>query len=1017
MIMIMCAEIKKFLLALPLVAGLCVFVAKSPSAAEFESVTDYYASLEKLDYKKMSPYVAEIIDRIDKKADKAFSSSDISSSLQILTDAANGSANWSTRDEKVWKNYKTTWWGMGDSYIEDISEDLKRKVKKRMADGYLTSDEGKAILDLTSQLVSIGSVRVSEALQYDKKLSKNEKRRARQERKITKGTAAALEVISGSDCPTVDLIRAKYQAGCWSCLIVEKLSSAFMTAASKAYSLSQKAGLILLGIGTMLWFAFWGLRNVSSLTQLEPGNILNELIKFGFKVALAYTFIVLGLRMVGTYFINPIMGLGAKIAEAYWDKEFEPYLEDYNWETQIDVGGLSEEEQQKLREQHAANVAQANKEKASQSLDMAKLQLSTMNEEERQKNLEEINNAARKVSISKVPQFVIYPTTGSISSEFGRREYSGCKLHAGLDISAKVGTPVVAAFDGVIGRAGWENPNNKGQGYGLRLYIQHPGNWQTVYAHLNSIVVKSGDPVRKGNIIAYTGDTGRSGGPHLHFEIRTPENRPVDPVGIADGEVNAVDYVGSRNECNNPYGRKQTRGQVSPNITPIPLSGDYVYGSEASSSGSAPDYSSLVMSVPPITYTGPTDIMSKAVMNSILGATKAIGDITSENMVLGDAIMCYASLDNGGAWHPFGHVVTNFWMWFEGMFIWCTGMLLTIAVAYYLLDLSFKIGFAVVALPIVVGLWPFDLTKDKFSICISIIAKSAATFAFLAMTTTFTVQLTDAVYSYEDADATVEEDPNAPKGLAKLYEIYDRATKADANLLKMSEAEREADINYAASKLAVFSTTFVLLLFAFLYSFKLVQATVPDLVNKFFPDKAFGNQQPMHHWATAASKWVKDQAMKPVGWARDAALYQGGKLAQNAVGKAVGGITGGVRSLAGKGKGDAKTVGGMAARGVGGAAQGAGAAMEGVGKGLQNVGRAAQGLNAVVPGLGSVVGGAISAAGHATQAAGKAAKAVGKAAKQAGDAVDKSYNEFATRNKKDDNATKPESKNNEGGGK
>ena len=128
---------------------------------------------------------------------------------------------------------------MGDAYIEDISEDLKRKVKKRMADGYLTSDEGKAILDLTSQLVSIGSVRVSEALQYDKKLSTNEQRRARLERKITKGTAAALEVISGSDCPTVDLIRAKYQAGCWSCLIVDKLYSAFMSAASKAYSLSQ----------------------------------------------------------------------------------------------------------------------------------------------------------------------------------------------------------------------------------------------------------------------------------------------------------------------------------------------------------------------------------------------------------------------------------------------------------------------------------------------------------------------------------------------------------------------------------------------------------------------------------------------------------------------------------------------------------------------------------------------------------------------------------------------------------
>ena len=795
------------------------------------------------------------------------------------------------------------------------------------------------------------------------------------------------------DCPTVNIIRAKYQSGCWSCLVVEKLSSAFMTAASKAYTLSQKAGLVLLGVGAMLWFVFWGLRNVSSLTQLEPGNILNELIKFGFKVALAYTFIVLGLPMLSKYFINPIMGVGAKIAETYWEPEkIKPYTENYDWESMLDLGGLSEAEQKTAKEQHAANVQIAEREKASQSLSMARLDVASMNEEERQQNLEEINAAARKVSISGVPQFITYPTTGTISSEFGRREYSGCRLHAGVDIAATVGTPVVASFDGTVGRAGWQDPSNPKRGYGLRLYIQHPGGWQTVYAHLSSIVVKSGDPVRKGNIIGYTGNTGSSGGPHLHFEIHTPQNRPVDPVGVADGVVNAVDYVGTRNECNNPYGMDQTRGQVSPNITPIPLSGSYLYGSQATPSNSrsaasasgASAYNSLAVSVPSVSYSGPTDIMSDAIMNSILGATKAIGDITSENMILGDVIMCYATLNNGGAWHPFGHTVTNFWMWFEGIFIWCTGMLLTLAVAYYLVDISFKIGFAVIAFPITVGLWPFEITKDKVFVCISIIAKSAAIFAFLAITTTFTVQLTDAVYSYEDDESsTISTDPNAPQGLAKLYEIYDRATMLDQKMTTATNATIETDIRYASQKLAIFSTTFVLLLFAFLYSFKLVQSTVPSLVNKFFPDKAFGNQQPMHHWATAATKWVKDQAMKPVGWARDAALYQGGRFAKNVAGKAVGGVTGSVRALAGKGKGDAKTVGGMATRGVGNITKGVGKVMSAVG---------------------------LKTAGAAVQNAGQKVK-------NAGNQIDKSYNEFATRNKKDETNGKTDGSKKEGGGK
>lgn len=767
---------------------------------------------------------------------------------------------------------------------------------------------------------------------------------------------SALTSFETDDCPTVDIIRAKYQAGCWSCLVVEKLSSAFMTAASKAYSLSQRAGLILLGLGSVLWLLIWGLRNVSSLTQLEPGNILNELIKFGFKVALAYIFITLGLRMVSTYFINPIMGLGAKIAETYWDKEkIKPYTQEYDWELT--------DEQYKEIDNVGVTVNPAQEDLVPQEMsaeDKAKLELAQQKAED-----------FAKVDI---PNFIIPPVfEGWLTSPTGCRyhpvtgKYSN---HKGLDIGTqgRVGGKIVATGPGKIYYA------SQPSGAGNYAKIIHEGGWTSQYFHMlpqSAQLHRNGSDVAQGEVIGFVGTTGRSTGPHLHFEIKKG-SRWVDPLYLLRKTVKYVDGAcGPSTVATFPQGFGFHQSVPTSPAAAWTAGGEGIIDLTNIATGIMvpSSYSSLTnFTIGDITYTGPTDIMSKAVMNSILGATKAIGDITSENMVLGDAIMCYATLDNGGAWHPFGYVVTNFWMWVEGAFIWFTGMLLTVAIAYYLLDLSFKIGFAVVALPLVVGLWPFELTRDKFAVCISIIAKSAATFAFLAMTTTFTVQLTDAVYSYEDGTTdTAVEDANGPKGLAKLYEIYDRATTTDKGAAKMTDAQKAADINYASSKLAIFSTTFVLILFAFLYSFKLVQATVPDLVNKFFPDKAFGNQQPMHHWATAATRWAKDQAMKPIGWARDAAMYQGGKLAKNMVGRTVGGVVGMAKSMAGKGSGEAKTLGGMAARGAGGIAQGVGRAM--------------------------------SAAG--LRKAGAAVQNAGQKAKEAGNAVDKAYNKFGTRNKKE----------------
>jgi len=95
--------------------------------------------------------------------------------------------------------------------------------------------------------------------------------------------------------------------------------------------------------------------------------------------------------------------------------------------------------------------------------------------------------------------------------------------HNGIDFGCPVDTPIRAVADGRIVRAGWENEKDPKQGYGLRIYHQikiPEGTFFVVYAHLNRMLVHEGDKVEQGEIIADSGHTGRSSGPHLHIGAR-----------------------------------------------------------------------------------------------------------------------------------------------------------------------------------------------------------------------------------------------------------------------------------------------------------------------------------------------------------------------------------------------------------------------------------------------------------------------------------------------------------------
>jgi murein DD-endopeptidase MepM/ murein hydrolase activator NlpD len=119
-----------------------------------------------------------------------------------------------------------------------------------------------------------------------------------------------------------------------------------------------------------------------------------------------------------------------------------------------------------------------------------------------------------------------WPVRGAINSEFGRRESpwaaGSAEFHSGLDIAAKHGTRVIAPAAGTVVFAGRQAD------YGVTLVIDHGNDLQTLYGHLSRTAVAVGQKVERGQVVASTGNTGRSSGPHLHYEIQV-KGQAVNP--------------------------------------------------------------------------------------------------------------------------------------------------------------------------------------------------------------------------------------------------------------------------------------------------------------------------------------------------------------------------------------------------------------------------------------------------------------------------------------------------------
>lgn len=110
------------------------------------------------------------------------------------------------------------------------------------------------------------------------------------------------------------------------------------------------------------------------------------------------------------------------------------------------------------------------------------------------------------------------------------------KFHKGMDFSAKTGTPIHATGDGRVVRA-----DNSMSGYGNHILIQHGFGYQTLYAHLSKYKVKSGQHVKRGDVIGYVGSTGRSEAAHLHYEVYQ-NSKVVNPLNFYYASISAKEY-------------------------------------------------------------------------------------------------------------------------------------------------------------------------------------------------------------------------------------------------------------------------------------------------------------------------------------------------------------------------------------------------------------------------------------------------------------------------------------------
>jgi murein DD-endopeptidase MepM/ murein hydrolase activator NlpD len=126
-----------------------------------------------------------------------------------------------------------------------------------------------------------------------------------------------------------------------------------------------------------------------------------------------------------------------------------------------------------------------------------------------------------------------------VASGFGNRVdpvYKTIKFHAGLDFTAPQGTPIYATAEGRVTTAG-----NSGNGFGNHVVVDHGFGYETLYGHMVRVKARMGQMVKRGEVIGWVGSTGKSTGPHLHYEVHKG-GKPIDPIYFFYNDLSPEQY-------------------------------------------------------------------------------------------------------------------------------------------------------------------------------------------------------------------------------------------------------------------------------------------------------------------------------------------------------------------------------------------------------------------------------------------------------------------------------------------
>lgn len=164
-------------------------------------------------------------------------------------------------------------------------------------------------------------------------------------------------------------------------------------------------------------------------------------------------------------------------------------------------------------------------------------------------NYDKCSDLREKLGVTMRTMPAISPIKGNFISGFGYRRspISGrYQMHTGLDFAAPMGTPIYAAGDGKVIFAAYN-----AHGYGTSVDIDHGNGYESKYAHMMKLSVKEGDEVKRGQIIGYSGNSGMSTGPHLHYEIKH-KGVKIDPLDYFYSDLSPTQFLKLRKQADDP---------------------------------------------------------------------------------------------------------------------------------------------------------------------------------------------------------------------------------------------------------------------------------------------------------------------------------------------------------------------------------------------------------------------------------------------------------------------------------